>query len=99
MEFPTLQAIHGKNEIPDKKQTFVPDLFRAFNRTYAFDDLGGGHNRGGHWQLLDMAILLFILFGNASISFIETLHALEAIAKLRNLSRKMKHASIVTENG
>ena len=32
---------------------------------------------------LDMAILLFILFGNASISFIETLHALEAIAKLK----------------
>eukprot|EP00606_Chrysophyceae_sp_TOSAG23-5_P000617 GSChrysophyteH2.ASY1.ANO1.1500.1 assembled CDS len=32
---------------------------------------------------LDMFILLFILFGNASISFIETIHALEAIAKLK----------------
>ena len=32
---------------------------------------------------LDMTILLFILFGNASISFIETISALDAIEKLK----------------
>jgi H+-transporting ATPase len=82
-QFIELQAIHGKNEMPDKSkplwQIYLELLIEPMPLMIwaaAIIELTIGN-------MLDMGILLFILFGNASISFVETLHALEAIAKLK----------------
>ena len=82
-KFYSLQHIHGKNEIPHKSksllQLFVELLIEPMPLMIwvaAVIELFIGN-------YLDMAILLFILLCNASISFHETVKALNAVEKLK----------------
>ncbi len=82
-EFIELQRIHGKNEMPDKSKPLLQVFLELLVEPMPLMIWAAAAIEFTIHSYLDMFILLFILFGNASISFIETIHALEAIAKLK----------------
>ena len=82
-EFEELQRIHGKNEIPDKSKPLYLIYLELLIEPMPLMIWAASTIELAIGNYLDMCILLFILFGNATISFVETLHALEAIAKLK----------------
>ena len=82
-EWKALQETHGKNEIPDKSKSLIQIYLELLVEPMPLMIWASATIELCIGSYLDMGILLFILFGNASISFIETINALEAIAKLK----------------
>ena len=83
-EFLKLQEIHGKNEIPDKSKPLYQLYLELLIEPMPLMIWAAATIEICIGNYLDMGILLFILFGNATISFVETVHALEQIAELKS---------------
>ena len=82
-EFNALQEIHGRNEIPSKTKPLLQIYLELLIEPMPLMIWMAATIELTIANYLDMSILLLILFGNASISFIETINALEAVDKLK----------------
>jgi len=78
-----LQAIHGKNEMPDKSTPAIIIYLNLLVEPMPLMIWVAAIIEAAIGNYVDMAILLFILFANATISFIETMNANDAIKALK----------------
>lgn len=78
-----LQEIHGKNEMPDKSTAPIIIYLSLLVEPMPLMIWVAAIIEAAIGNYVDMAILLFILFANATISFVETMNANDAIKALK----------------
>ena len=78
-----LQEIHGKNEMPDKSTPPLLIYLSLLVEPMPLMIWVAAIIEAAIGNYVDMAILLFILFANATISFVETMNANDAIKALK----------------
>lgn len=95
-EADALRKVHGKNELPEstvpKWYIFLSLLWQPMPIMIWIAAI----IEGAIENFIDMGILLLILFGNATISFIETVNANDAVAELK---KSVKPEAHVLRNG
>jgi len=86
-----LRKIHGRNELPEEE---IPKWYIFCSLLWQPMPLMiwvAAIIEAAIGNYIDMAILIFILFGNATISFVETIHANDAVAALKRSLKPEAH--------